>query len=427
MALASLPGTGPGWLADLLGRHAPEEAWDQVLAGAAAPARTGWAGSRVVQGSMSPAGRRGAHERFVQLARTFDVRAAWDYCLKMGLKVAWPGSAGYPTSLERGPGRPGVLFWVGDISWVERCPVVAVVGTRRCTPEGAQTAYEMARELASAGVCVVSGLALGIDGAAHAGALAGMEEARERGGAATVGVAASGADVVYPRQHAALWRRLAGTGAVMSETPPRRPAQPWRFPARNRVVAGLSQMVVVVECHLSGGSWHTVDAALRWGVEVGAVPGPVRSPASDGTNMMIRDGATPVRSARDVLDSLGSFAGTPVPGQRRAAVTAPARAPTAPVPRVCSSRGGTASGDGAVASAQSKVRQVPDGAFSAVDLSPVEHKVLAAIGWRAVCLEDAVESSGLPVRAVALALARLEEAGALCSEGGWWWRVGRAH
>jgi DNA protecting protein DprA len=393
--------------------------------------------------------------------------AAWRRCVETGVSVTWPGARGYPSSLEHGQGRPGVLFWVGDISWVERRAVVALVGTRRCTPEGAQTAFEVARDLARAGVCVVSGLALGIDGAAHAGALAGFDEAGEGRGAATVGVAASGVDVVYPRQHGALWRRIASTGAIVSETPPGTPAQPWRFPARNRVIAGLAAMVVVVECHLAGGSWHTVDAALRWGVEVGAVPGSVRSPASDGTNMMLREGATPIRSARDVLDALGLDLGgsAPVakgPGTGRVSRTASGgagdlahgvgRSSYGPAPgtsRACSPAAGEnnaclRAGNAGRAANQASQRAANAGAaknvsgpgtpptaatsslpgLAGVDIGPVEQRVLESIGWRAVCLEDAVERSGLPVGAVALALGRLEEVGKLSSEGGWWWRVG---
>jgi DNA protecting protein DprA len=458
VALASLPGAGPGWLAGLLSRHGPQEAWRSVLVGEAMPprpARTG-RGPAEAPGDAGQLGVAGAG--YLEVARRYDVGAAWRRCTGAGVRVTWPGAKGYPSSLEKLRGRPGVLFWVGDISWVERCPVVALVGTRRCSPEGAEVAYEIASDLAAAGVCVVSGLALGIDGAAHAGALAGLEAARTGKGAATVGVAASGVDVVYPRQHAALWRRVASTGAIISETPPGVPAQPWRFPARNRVIAGLAQMVVVVECHLAGGSWHTVDAALRSGVEVGAVPGSVRSPASDGTNMMIRDGATPVRSARDVLDALGLSASTtgaqeapsPMgPGGKGTRVQArpgnwgaeagpggrlgASRYPSAAPPEQPSGGAGCQVGDAGQPPGQLSAQQelagnaaarTPSGSVAGArrgEVGPVEQRVLDAIGLRPVCLEEVVERSGLPVGAVAVALARLEEVGAVLSEGGWWW------
>ncbi len=373
-ALASLPGVGPGWLAELLANWGPEQAWVRALAGQVAPPRV-----------PAQRGERnaGASGRVSDAARRMDVAGLWQRCLQRGIEVTWFGGQGYPSALASGPAPPGVLFSVGDIGWVERCPVVAVVGTRRCSPEGAATAYELARDLALAGVCVVSGLALGIDGAAHAGALSGFQQAGEVPPAAsTAGVAASGVDVVYPRQHAALWRRVASAGAVVSETPPGSPAQPWRFPARNRVIAGLARLVVVVESHTTGGSWHTVDAALRRGVEVAAVPGSVHSPSCAGTNSLLRDGATPVRGAEDVLDALG--------------LCASVGAPQAP-PKGAGS---------------------PDGLDP---IGPVEEKVLVALGWRPLCLEDVVERSGLPVGAVVVALERLEAAGAVVSEEGGWW------
>jgi predicted Rossmann fold nucleotide-binding protein DprA/Smf involved in DNA uptake len=424
-----------------------------------------------------------------------------------------------------------VLFSTGALALLGARPVVAVVGTRRCTPEGARVAYELAYDLSSAGACVVSGLALGIDGAAHAGALAAVRDATGRGGGngtcgpigsggngtaaadaadatgavagdvrggdagvagaaatgsvaadaaagpgatdaagataapgadaapgaaaapgadaadvnaaaagatdvaavpaaaasafavgtrgrsargakaggsvagkancpgpvgkancpgSTVGVAASGVDVVYPRQHAALWREVARLGAVVSETPLGAPAQPWRFPSRNRLIAGLAQMVVVVECHVSGGSWHTVEAALSRGVEVGAVPGPVYSPACAGTNTLLHEGAVPVRNAQDVLDVLGIFDSRQVLGPQ---------------------------GPGAYRKPQLAPLSGPLGAL--------DDKVLAAIGCRSLCLDEIVERSGLPVTAVVVSLDRLEQAGAVSGGAGWWSRMAR--
>lgn len=294
-ALACLPGVGPAWLFDRLAGYAPRILWERVLTGEV---------NRPVRGN--PAGKVTA---WAEAARSFDVGRTWSYCADNHIAVAWPGAPGYPPVLARGPAPVGVLFVAGDISVLEGRPAVAVVGTRRCTPEGAAVAYQLGYDLAAAGVCVVSGLALGVDGAAHAGALAAVGEHGGGAGscASTVGVAASGVDVIYPRQHTAMWRQIVRAGAVISETPPGMPAQAWRFPSRNRVIAALAQMVVVVECHAAGGSWHTVEAALRRGTEVGAVPGPVHSSASVGTNTLLHEGATPVRGAQDVLDALGLF------------------------------------------------------------------------------------------------------------------------
>ena len=388
-ALASLPGVGPGWLAELLSRRLPKDAWELVISGQALPPKA----SR-----LRSDGDATAYAQWVKVAQLVDVGALWQRCRDNSICVEWLGAAGYPRALAGGPAPPGVLFSAGQLAWVERRPVVAVVGTRRCTPEGASTAYHLARELATAGVCVVSGLALGIDGAAHAGALEGFRVAVEGSGTAptiavegpgaapTVGVAASGVDVAYPRQHAALWRQVVATGAVISETPPGTPAQSWRFPARNRVIAGLARMVVVVESHVTGGSWHTVDAALRRGVEVAAVPGSVHSPASAGTNALLRDGATPVRGAQDVLDALGLQGGALAP------------------PKAGDARS--------------------NGRGTAVEApAPLAEKVLAALGWRPRCLEELVERSGLPVGAAVVVLDQLEAAGEIVSsEDGWWCR-----
>lgn len=175
-------------------------------------------------------------------------------------------------------------------------PAVAIVGTRRASPEGLRVAAELGRGLAAAGVTVVSGMALGVDSAAHEGAL-------EAGGA-TIAVLGCGADVAYPRSKGALYRRIVAEGAVVSEMPPGAAPRRWTFPARNRIIAGLAQATIVVEAAQRSGSLITAEFALELGREVLAVPGSVRSWRSDGTNALIRDGATLVRDARDVLDAV---------------------------------------------------------------------------------------------------------------------------
>ena len=143
--------------------------------------------------------------------------------------------------------------------------------------------------LSAAGVSVISGLALGIDGAAHEGACA--------AGTPPVAVVAGGLDDPYPRRHARLWARVAEHGAIVSESPAGVGTEKWRFPTRNRLLAALSDVVVVVESRPGGGSRHTVDAALARGVAVGAVPGSIRSPTSEGTNALLAEGAFPVCAA----------------------------------------------------------------------------------------------------------------------------------
>ncbi len=422
-ALACLPAVGPGWLVDVLAQHSPKAAWELVRSGAL---------RRPARSRLSPRG-----PDWSEAARRLDVASLWAYCQQRGIAVTWPGASGYPGTLRSGPAPAGVLFSRGSVGLLEGRPCVALIGTRRCTPEGREVAYQLGYDLCAAGVVVVSGLALGIDGAAHAGAMAAVRDAETGGGpgpgaaGSTVGVAASGVDVVYPRQHAALWGEVARLGAIVSETPPGSPAQAWRFPSRNRIIAGLAQMVVVVECHASGGSWHTVESAVRRGIEVGAVPGWVQSPASVGTNTLLHEGATPVRGAQDVLDALGIFDGTGQPGRRRGQRPEPGRSAAAASPRpgqgkVSQGTGqakatemGTALGAGGGPDARVAV------ARGAEPRGPLDDRVLAAVSGRPLCLEEIVERSGLPVTAVVVALERLEEQGALRGEAGWWARAPR--
>jgi DNA processing protein len=193
---------------------------------------------------------------------------------------------------------PPVLYLrgEGEASLLNR-PTVAVVGARACSSYGRSVARALARELAAAGVVVVSGMARGIDGEAHRGAL----DAR----GATVAVLGCGVDRDYPAAHAELARRICERGLVVSEYEPGIEPAPWRFPARNRIIAGLSRATVVVEARERSGALITADFALEEGREVLAVPGEITSALSAGTNALLRLGATPVTCAGDVLESLG--------------------------------------------------------------------------------------------------------------------------
>ncbi len=175
---------------------------------------------------------------------------------------------------------------------------VAVIGTRRASSIGREVARELGMGLAEAGVVVVSGLALGIDGEAHRGALL-------AGAAPPLAVVGSGVDVVYPKRHGDLWTEVANAGALISEAPLGGRPEPWRFPARNRLIAAFADLLVVVESRHSGGSLLTVEQALRRDLEVMAVPGSVRNKAADGTNQLLADGCAPARDVTDVLVALG--------------------------------------------------------------------------------------------------------------------------
>lgn len=175
-------------------------------------------------------------------------------------------------------------------------PTVSIVGARRASPEGLEIARVLARSVTAAGVTVVSGMALGIDSAAHAGAL-------DCGGA-TVAVLAGGADVPYPSSKRSLYRRILADGCVVSEMPPGFTPFRWCFPARNRTIAALGQMTVVVEAAERSGSLITAEVAADLGRDVGAIPGPVTSWRAKGTNALLHDGATLIRNTADVLDTV---------------------------------------------------------------------------------------------------------------------------
>jgi DNA processing protein len=204
----------------------------------------------------------------------------------------------FPVGLADAADAPWALFGRGDAALLRRLApdeAVTVVGSRRASGYGREVARELGRELAMAGLVVVSGLAFGIDACAHRGAV-------ESG--LTVAVLGCGADVAYPAAHRSLWRRIGERGLVLSELPPGSGAWRWTFPARNRIMAALSGMTVVVEAAERSGSLITADLAADLGRDLGAVPGPVTSRLSAGPNNLLAGGACLVRDAQDVLDAM---------------------------------------------------------------------------------------------------------------------------
>ncbi|MBT8239779.1 MAG: DNA-protecting protein DprA [Acidimicrobiia bacterium] len=207
------------------------------------------------------------------------------------------GCAEWPFTHD--PDPPILLFVHGRRDLLENIRRVAVVGTRRCSAVGTSVAGEIGWTLAEHGVSVVSGLALGIDGAAHRGAGSSSSDPGR------IGVVAGGLDVVYPTGNKDLWESVARSGVLLTETPVGERPTRWRFPARNRLIAGLSELVVVVESHAAGGALHTVDEALKRNIDVVAVPGSVRARSCGGTNQLLMDGLPPVRGGEDLVDLLG--------------------------------------------------------------------------------------------------------------------------
>lgn len=228
----------------------------------------------------------------------------------------------FPAGLQEPDDAPAAIFIAGDavafdaLAVVEEAPAVAIVGARRCAGEGEEVAHALGHGLAVAGVCVISGMALGIDSAAHRGALSAPRLRPARSGAPTIAVLAGGADVVYPSSARSLHARILATGCAISEMPPGTRPRRWSFPARNRIIAALAQMTVVVQARERSGSLITADLAMQLGRSVGAVPGPVTRALSRGTNALLHDGAHVIRDAQDILDTF-------LPGQRERAAVAP--------------------------------------------------------------------------------------------------------
>jgi len=213
----------------------------------------------------------------------------------MNARLVLRDDPSYPTQLAMYPDAPDALFVRGLFP---EEPAIAVVGSRACTSYGRRLAEDYGAAAAGAGIAVVSGLARGIDGAAHRGAVAAC--------GAGVAVLGSGIDVMYPREHRALaLDLLAAGGAIATEYPPGTIPEPWRFPPRNRIIAGLAVAVIVVEAAVTGGALITAGKALEYGITVLAVPGDVGRKTSVGCNLLIRDGAHPVLDPEDLLETLG--------------------------------------------------------------------------------------------------------------------------
>jgi DNA processing protein len=260
--------------------------------------------------------------------------------------------------------QPGAqILLLNDSSYPQK--QLAIVGSRHPTPAGRDTAHDFARHLAANGVVITSGLALGIDGASHEGALA--------GGGLTVAVAGTGLDRVYPARHRDLAHRIGENGALVSEFPPGTPPTASNFPRRNRIISGLSMGVLVVEAALRSGSIITARAAIEQGREVFAVPGSIHNPQARGCNSLIRQGAKLVETAADIFEELGGFA------------------------------------------APMREELNPDHAVSDPELDSEYKRVLESIGHEPTAVDTVVQRSGLTTDAVCSMLLVLELQGLIAS------------
>jgi len=348
-----------------------------------------------------------------QLQRLLEVRAGADPARALerlaaqGISVVGYGAAEYPELLAQLPDAPLLLFCKGDPGQM-RHHGVAIVGSRKCSETGVRLAREFGRELGEAGIPVISGMALGIDGAAHRGAL--------EAGDPTVAVLGCGVDQIYPPEHHELYADLAQRGLVLSEYPPGTEPRKEHFPQRNRIISGLARGVLVVEAALGSGALITARLALEQGREVFAVPGPVSSPFTKGTHHLIKTGAA--KLVENVNDILVEF------GTSKAALLKE---------RYGTGRGKTSSdgGTGVIAREHSiqtdaKATNTGDDA-RATDhnkLSPQEHTILEAISYEGTHINDVVRRLGITTPECIAQLTMLEIRGLIAaSSGGYYVRL----
>ncbi len=352
------------------------------------------------------AGRPGVPETAVQALAgdgiLREARRIANVARASGIRVLGVDEPGYPERLLRLHDPPAALYLRGDEALL-RAPAIGIVGSRRSTAAGRRTAERIASELSGLGVTVVSGLAAGIDGAAHRGALAGSGR--------TVAVLGRGPDRAYPLDHADLFRRIAAEGLLVSEFPPGVAARPHHFPRRNRVLAAMGFGLVVIEARARSGALLTVDHALDMAIEVMAAPGAPDSPSSEGTNRLIRDGAALVTTGREVLEVLGVVV-PPDPerqvgtGRRLGRLPEPQRSLFASPARMLL-----------------EGRSAPGSAAWREEEDAVAARVLGRLGLRPAAIEPLLERIGLPPSRTLAALTRLELAGRVRREPEGWIRT----
>lgn len=283
-------------------------------------------------------------------------RAEWAAARRAGARALIYGQPGYPEALYDLPDAPPLLWLRGEAGLLAR-PALALVGARNASSLGLRMAQRLGEALGAAGFAIVSGLARGIDAAAHRGALP----------HGTVAVLAGGVDVAYPEENAGLLAELAEKGAVLSEQPPGFAPQARHFPLRNRLISGLGRAVIVVEAAPKSGSLLTAGLALEQGREVMAVPGHPVDPRAGGCNQLIRDGALLVRGAEDILAALGGAAeGPPTPAREgpleaRPAPPKPQGAAARPAPPKAGVEAGVEAGRGLEALILSRLGPSPLG------------------------------------------------------------------
>ncbi len=384
--LCSLPHMGPARLRALLSSRDALESIDQLRAGRAA-VLTALRSCRGVDEQLIATWRRQAALAFERAAISGHPVGADLLAMhaREGIWLSVPARSDAAEIWESDPEPPALLFGQG-VAIDPEIRRVGVVGTRRCTAYGRTVAQQLGAGLAAAGVAVVSGLATGIDGIAQRAAL--------DAGGPVAGVVGSGLDQVYPASNRTLWADVARRGTLLSEYPLGRRAAHWQFPARNRIVAALSEVLVVVESGTTGGSMYTVDAAAERDRPVMAVPGPITSAASAGANRLLADGCAPVCEVADVLSALDA--------------ESPARPACERSETERDARGRTVARTAAAVAAGSQ----PD--------EPLDRQILDEFTAGPRTLDELALQTGASLGELASALGRLQLSGWASETGGWW-------
>lgn len=365
LILLRTPGIGPAGLRELLGLHGNAAA---VLAAAR-------------RGAL-PRTPDDAAREWLRAPDAAAVAADLDWLAQPDHALLTRDGEDFPALLHESPSAPAALFVAGDAGLLLQ-PQVAIVGSRNASQGGLATAASFARALAAAGFVVTSGLAEGIDGAAHAAAL--------DAGGGTIAVLGTGPDLVYPPRHRELAARIAAHGALVGEFPPGTPAHPTHFPRRNRVIAGLALGTLVVEASLRSGSLITARLASEAGREVFAIPGSIHNPLARGCHRLIRDGAKLVETVEEVVAELAPLA---------LGLGARLRERLAATPAADAAGGSTAT------------------APAAPPRDPDYERLLAALGQDALGIDQLAARTGLAVAALSSMLLMLELEGEVVAAGG---------
>lgn len=329
-------------------------------------------GAEAALAALPELSRRGGRGRAIRICPVSTAVAELERAAKVGAAPLFTIEPGYPALLAHVDAPPPLIYVKGDVRHLSR-PTIAIVGSRDCSAAGQKLARMLAGDLGRAGFVVISGLARGIDGAAHDAAI-------ETG---TVAVLAGGIEIVYPPEHAELHRRIGELGCLVTEQPPGFEPRGKDFPRRNRLISGLSHGVVIVEAARRSGTFTTARMAGEQGREVFAVPGHPLDPRAEGTNALLKDGATLVTSAEDVLEALAHLIERPAFSEMSAA-PADYAAPVLPPPLLADADRDT---------------------------------VIAALGPAPVDIDAIQRATGLPIRTVNVLLMELDLAGRIERHG----------